>query len=147
VLRWLQRSGIGFDEPTALIAASCGHIQTLQYLFNEHTEFALDKALCTVAARSAKLPMLQFLREAGCPWDDTIADEAAMCGSVEVMKWLHEQGIVFSTSTMEQAAKFGRLDLCRYYPLRVARGMILSQQQLVSVRQLLYTGCCSKVAP
>jgi hypothetical protein len=114
VLRWLQRSGMAFDRETAVIAASCGHIAVLQYLLSEHAEFVLDESLCRIAALSARLSVLQYLREAGCPWSDTIADDAAICGSVEVMQWLREQGVAFSTTTLKQAAKYGNLELVQY---------------------------------
>eukprot|EP00953_Heterococcus_sp_UTEX-ZZ885_P006598 4029-Heterococcus_DN1.PRE.2 len=114
VLRWLQRSGIAFDEQTALLAASRGYIQTLQYLLNEHTEFALDESLCRAAAISGRLSTLQFLREAGCPWADTITNDAAECSRLEVMQWLHEQGVKVSVTTMQRAAIRGNLEMVQY---------------------------------
>jgi hypothetical protein len=84
------------------------------YLLSERTELVLDEALCRAAAISGRLPALQYLREAGCPWADTIAGDAVHCGSEEVMQWLREQGAAFSATTMQRAAVQGNLEMVQY---------------------------------
>jgi hypothetical protein len=44
------------------------------------------------AARSGGLPLLQLLRQRGCPWDETAWKEAAYGGCGAVLEWLHEAG-------------------------------------------------------
>ena len=52
----------------------------------------LTARVFAMAALIGDLPLLQLLRQRGCPWDETAWEYAAEGGCVAVLEWLHEGG-------------------------------------------------------
>ena len=58
----------------------------------EAQRHCLTANVFAAAARFGHLPLLQLLRQRGCPWDETAWEGAAKGGCVAVLEWLHEAG-------------------------------------------------------
>ena len=49
---------------------------------------------CAAAAFKGHLPVLEYLHEAGCPWDENTTSCAASAGHLHCLKYAHERGCV-----------------------------------------------------
>jgi hypothetical protein len=71
-------------------AAESGGLEILQWLRNAGCPW--DTFTCMAAARGGKLEILQWLRIQGCPWDDFTCKEAVEQGNVELLQWAIDHG-------------------------------------------------------
>ena len=110
--RWLreERDCDEFDF-AASFAARVGSIDLLEFLGPGH---ALDQDTCSNAAMGGHLDVLKWLREGGCPWDESTTYAASEGGHLGVLKYAHESGCPWDPLTCEAAAKGGRLDVLKY---------------------------------
>ncbi|PNW77731.1 hypothetical protein CHLRE_10g449150v5 [Chlamydomonas reinhardtii] len=78
----------------------------------------LAPALCTAAARSGSLEVLQVLRGRGCPWDADAVVAAAEAGSEAVLEYLVVQGCPAPSDERVYAAPLAAEDLLTLRCLR-----------------------------
>ncbi len=71
------------------------------------------------------MPICQWLREFGCPWNAEAVRAAAVERHVEVAVWLRDAGCPVDARIMSAAARTGDAQLCEAL---LARGMPWSQQ-------------------
>ena len=101
------------DKWTCALAASGGHLETLQWLRSQGCPW--DKYMCSVAAAYGHLKCLQWARENGCPWiANHMCDEAANHGHLAVLEWVREQGCPWDEATTLYAARNGHLKCLRW---------------------------------
>jgi hypothetical protein len=111
VLRWLRERGAEWNAQVTQLAAGSGHLELLQWARTHGAPWAaesvmysaaassdyqmlawaagvaglpLTAAACAGAACFGALPMLQWLREWGCPWDERVVVDS---GSEELLRW------------------------------------------------------------
>jgi hypothetical protein len=70
--------------------------------------------LCSLAARGGHLPVLQWLRANGCPWDESTCEEAAGGGHLAMLQWANANGCPWDVSTSTSAAAGGHLDVLQW---------------------------------
>lgn len=117
MLRWLKQSGHNVDLNLLESAAVHCDLQLLEYLCDEITEDCASwpTSVCAAAASNPRsYQLLPWLRERGCPWDEQIAQSAAISGSVQTMAWLKQQGVALEVGAMVSAARDGHQQLCEY---------------------------------
>ncbi|KAG2428747.1 hypothetical protein HXX76_011449 [Chlamydomonas incerta] len=78
----------------------------------------LVPALCTAAARSGRLEVLQMLRARGCPWDSDAIVAAAEAGCEAVLEYLVSQGCPAPSDERVYAAPLAAEDLLTLRCLR-----------------------------
>jgi hypothetical protein len=107
-------------------AARNGHLHVLQWAVDKDTEGTLDwnqHSVCSAAAQSGSIEMMQFLQERGvilAEHDDTsgiwaevsITKTAARGERKEMLLWLKQQGILPTVHAMRDAAERDMLDMC-----------------------------------
>jgi hypothetical protein len=116
VLRWLRERGAVWNAQVTQLAASAGHLELLQWARTQGAPWPeevimysaaassdyemlawavgeaglpLTAAACAGAACFGALPMLQWLRERGCPWDERVVVDT---GSEELRRWAIANG-------------------------------------------------------
>ena len=94
-------------------AAGRGCLSTLRSL-HRRGRAELTVYLCESAARGGQFGVLEWLRENGCPWDETTCSGAAENGHLEVLKWAHENGCTWDEYTCRGAAKGGHLEVLKW---------------------------------
>ncbi|KAG5177888.1 hypothetical protein JKP88DRAFT_202092 [Tribonema minus] len=97
-------------------AAGGGDLGVLQWLRREHA-LPFTPRTMQYAAEDGHLPALQWLHQAGCPYDidKLCAFRAASGGHVEVLQWLSQQRkLPFTPQTMTCAAKHRRLSALQW---------------------------------
>jgi hypothetical protein len=130
--------GMHWTESISRGAAECGNIVKLGWLLDEQhcpqaadicdyaaiapdtealawlkeTGCAITASTCARAADSGMATtVLEYLRTAGCEWDERTANTAASYGDLELLEWLREQGAPWSNATVCKAAAAGHLDI------------------------------------
>jgi hypothetical protein len=66
----------------------------------------------------ARVPLLQWARANGCPWDEETCSAAAEGGHLAVLQWARAEGCDWDAWTCERAARGGHLAVLQW-----ARGM------------------------
>jgi len=98
------------DAVDCKLAAASGNIELFKYLLSlkcpysdeqRDTIFELHNktSICTSAAQTGRLKMLQFLRADGWPWDNETTRVAAMNGHLDVLQWCIQQGCPFEITS------------------------------------------------
>jgi hypothetical protein len=91
MLRWLREKGCPWKESDVCrMAACCGKLDVLELCHAQGGK--LDVEVFLSAARRGSVPMLQWLRERGCPWHRSTCQEAATYGRLSALRWLKENG-------------------------------------------------------
>ena len=67
------------------------------------------KTKTPLSALVARLPLLQWARAEGCPWDWRMCAEAALGGHLESLQWLRASGCEWNSFTCAEAAHGGHL--------------------------------------
>ncbi len=60
--------------------------------YRNHLHYPLTDQSSAAAANMDNLPMLKWLRENGCPWDERTCDAAASRGHLNVLQWARANG-------------------------------------------------------
>ena len=79
-------------------------------LQSEYVKKCTEYNYIHIAAENGNLDNMKWLKEQGCPWDESTFDYAAKNGNLENMKWLKEQGCPWDDDTFLFAAKNGNLE-------------------------------------
>ena len=114
MIKWALENGFQIYEHTYMWAALKGHINVLQYLYENGYPLNTDENICTAAARGGKLETLVWLHEIGCPWDTYTCTVAALGGHLEVLRYLHEQGCPWNSNVCLFAAERGHHVVLQY---------------------------------
>jgi hypothetical protein len=85
-----------------------GHIETVG--INKH--YRSD--LCKRAAKRGHIQTIDWLRQRGCPWDETVCAKAARHGQLATLRWLHEGGCPWDDATTREASSAGWVDCLIY---------------------------------
>lgn len=103
ILDWMFHSNAGenfiFGQRTTNIAARCGHWHVLQWLSEKH-RLSLSIDTLAHACVSGNLPMIQWLRNEGVPFERCFSDQmdfiaiAIQYGHMDVIRWIHSQRTV-----------------------------------------------------
>ena len=56
------------------------------------------------AAAGGHMKVLQYMKDNGCPIDNTACDAAARKGNLQLLKWLRENGFPWDSDTTKEAA-------------------------------------------
>ena len=86
---------------------------------NSTLSWALEKcrensSFCAQMALNGKLESLKFLRENGCPWDETTCSSAAKNGHLECLKYARANGCPWDETTCHNAAENSQLECLKY---------------------------------
>jgi hypothetical protein len=85
VVRWAVENGCPVDYH----ALACR--EAARWLLeNGHVD--ADAAACYMAANVGDLPLLQWIRDRGCPWDPGVLYSAALGGRLDVLQWARAEG-------------------------------------------------------
>jgi hypothetical protein len=109
-------------------AALSGHLHVLRWAADNDTESAIewnDRSICSSAAQSGSIEMMQFLQEKGANlaehnvtsdagWEEESVTTKAARGERKEMLWLKQQGIVPTVHAMRDAAELDMLDMCLF---------------------------------
>eukprot|EP00953_Heterococcus_sp_UTEX-ZZ885_P020371 11402-Heterococcus_DN1.PRE.2 len=131
VLEYLKEADVGPNGADWLAAAALnGHLHVLRWAADNDTDGAIvwnDRELCSSAAQSGSIEMLQFLQEKGAnlaehnvssdieDWEEeSITTAAARSDRKEVLRWLKEQGILPGVAAMREAAGLDLIDMCLF---------------------------------
>lgn len=115
-------------------AASCGHLEVLQFLLDKQIARCTSSTMDAAAAHNQLevVKWLHFNRSEGCTFD--AMDEAAENGHLEMVAWLHEHRSEGCTiRAMDSAILLGHLDVVRY--LHKNRGESVSPHQIDKAAQ------------
>ena len=140
VLKWASQNGCVFDKDICFYAVTSRHFETLKYChelsrklgFPLHDQvcFVLaeggpldmfiwaveqgfpwkNKYTCRAAAHYDNLPVLQWARENGCPWDQVCCIYAIKENNLEVLEWLLANGCPRDELVCLKAAKCHNLN-------------------------------------
>ena len=91
-------------------AASLGNIPLLKWLRENGCQW--DQRCCAAAA--GQLELLKWLREQRCRWDQSTCIMAAENGNLEVLKWASQNGCLCTCRTTAGAAKGGHLEVLKW---------------------------------
>ena len=64
----------------------------------------MDEFVMASAAQSGNLELARWLRDEGCPWDETTCNFATDKGHVEVLRWARKNGCPWTAGIRFQAA-------------------------------------------
>ena len=123
LIKWAK----GWDVFTLANAAEYGHLDILEYLlpfvrdnYNRveddvtYKNAMLNPIVCTAAAKSGKLYILQWLRANGFVWSEMAMVFAAQTGHLDVLKWAYENGCAMTSQTSVAAVVGGHLPILEY---------------------------------
>merc|ERR1712129_667597 len=60
------------------------------------------------------IPMIKYLREQGCPWDEDVCSLAALGGHIDVLEYAREEGCPWDEDVYVCAARAGHLDVLEW---------------------------------
>eukprot|EP00594_Rhizosolenia_setigera_P012987 CAMPEP_0178955130 /NCGR_PEP_ID=MMETSP0789-20121207/9417_1 /TAXON_ID=3005 /ORGANISM="Rhizosolenia setigera, Strain CCMP 1694" /LENGTH=287 /DNA_ID=CAMNT_0020636693 /DNA_START=202 /DNA_END=1065 /DNA_ORIENTATION=- len=102
----------GFCEHVlCLSAASCGHLDVLDWLVSCGFSEEYYERYADAAAANGHLNILEWIEDIGCRFDREALNSAARGGHLHILRWLREQGWRFDESTFWQAAMSGNLEI------------------------------------
>lgn len=70
--------------------------------------------ICNYAALLGQLGVLRYVRENGCPWDESTCSYAAEYGHLECLKYARENSCPWNSYTCSYAARGGHLECLIY---------------------------------
>lgn len=95
------------DEPSKLsFRYSCKSFQLLPT--------GLKKNLMTDAIRLGYLSLIIWMRDNGCPINNTICHDAALNGHVHIIKWARANGCPWDENVCEVAVQGGHLEILQW---------------------------------
>ena len=108
------------------LAARANNFEGLKAAARVHRIELMDRGsslrLTSHAAASGNLEMLQWVRDWGCPWDESACSASSENGHLFVLQWLRAQGCPWDSQTTVSAAKGGHLGVLEW---AVANGCLL----------------------
>ena len=116
VLDYLLKNGCEFNELVGCEAILGNQFETLQWLLNKFSWDGLK--LCSTAAKTGNLLILQFLHKNQIQWNHFVSIEAAKGGHLELLKWALENGCEYNLKTWFNAAKYGHLEVLKWAKLK-----------------------------
>ena len=132
LLQWCARRGLQIEEIDpfdAAMIAKAGDLDMLKYLHengclgsetcrrpwdSETWGGAEMEGHCWAAAAGGHLNVLKWLRQEGCPWDESTFYYAAIEGHLDILKYAHENGCPWNEKTCSFAAWGGHLEVLKY---------------------------------
>lgn len=111
VISLARLCGCEWDTSVAASSVSSG-LPMLQWVINNGCPW--DEKTCEAAAAGGHLEVLKWARKKGCPWDATVCGFAARGGHLEVLKWAHDNGCPWDEWTCSAAAQHGHLDVLKW---------------------------------
>ncbi|KAL6054459.1 Ankyrin repeat domain-containing protein [Balamuthia mandrillaris] len=144
VLQWALEQGCPWSPHTFALAARRGHLEVLRWIRANQGQHACKEwcpdmnaalegqwevlkwlhfevgcawsgaSVCSAIAAIGNLSMLQWVRDRGCPWDESTCSAAAGKGHLEVLQWAREQGCPWQESTCNKAAMNGHLHVLQW---------------------------------
>lgn len=99
IIKLLVEWGWQFNENLGFTAARCGHIDILEWIFeNSDKNFDINHRLCVFAAKGGHIHVLEWLRDHGCkPSMWNIGEFAAANGDIKMMKWALDNSCSFGS--------------------------------------------------
>lgn len=93
-LEYLCEHGCIGDDTSVMSVVCSPNDNTQQALriLHEHGHPLNDPAMCAAAARKDLMDCLQYLHEAGCPWDVETCKGAVEYGDPDCLAYVHERG-------------------------------------------------------
>ncbi|PNG99834.1 Ankyrin repeat domain-containing protein, partial [Tetrabaena socialis] len=116
VMELLHARGLPIGPEAVTAAARGRHLPALAWLVERlGTATALTAAVFTAAVGSGSMELMAWLRQRGCPWEETAFTVAAEHGSEEQLKWLAAQGCPMGElgAPYERPAAKGELGVLR----------------------------------
>ena len=86
-------------------------VNILEWLWKTHGDLFFSTRVCAVAASFGRTDVLSWLRDHGCPWDQSTCAESARKGHLETLMWVRERGCPWNAMTCAVAAKNGHLGI------------------------------------
>jgi hypothetical protein len=109
-LRWLlDEQRCPQAEDICDCAAAACDTETLAWLKERGCVFTANTC-ARAAVTDDAVSVLEYLRDAGCEWDECTANNAASYGDLKLLQWLQKQGAPWSAGTVCEAANSGHLD-------------------------------------
>lgn len=104
---------IGRNRVSICDVAADGHLAILKWYATE-THCAPSAEAVVRAAASGHLHIIEYLRQAGCPWDDNTVSAAAAGGHLDVFAYAVENGCDYTPYAFKMAAVNGRVNILQY---------------------------------
>eukprot|EP00903_Cladosiphon_okamuranus_P021167 g19443.t1 len=114
-LRWSFECGLprDTDHLCSAIARLGGSVDLLEFAREAGCPW-VPEDVCSLAAKGGHLELLSWLHQNSCPWDEFTCSSASAGGHLEVLMWARERGCPWDTQTCSAAAGQGELDILRW---------------------------------
>ena len=113
VIKWAITKGGFLSKHVFSSAAIGGHIDVLQYLFDNKCP-RVDNICIGNAARYGYLNVVIWMREHGFQWDVKTFELAAYRNNKKVLKYLYEGGCPWNEQTSSEIARYGPPDTLQW---------------------------------
>ena len=115
-LVWARENGMPWDNRATRAAAKFGHLAVLAYVgnvsgFGQHM---FDTGVFKWAAAGGHIPVMQFLLDNNCPFDEWVCTAAARKGQLEALKWAREHNMPWSKWALINAALGGHMEIIEW---------------------------------
>ena len=80
-------------------------VNILEWLWKTHGDLFFSTRVCAVAASFGRTDVLSWLRDHGCPWDQSTCAESARKGHLETLMWVRERGCPWDGNVLYEAAR------------------------------------------
>lgn len=95
-------------------ATTLGRLGALKWMYNNGIVDQDSIDLAKEAASEGHLPILIWLKDIGCNFDEEVPSSAANNGHLHVLKWLREQRCPWNEWTFVRAVRSGNLDMLEW---------------------------------
>ena len=114
-LTWLSSHVEGWSVPVISIAARCGHVHVLNWLFRQPqpAEWLGNVWRLTVfitAVECDRLEVIKWWRKVGFDWTDTSCQLITFHGRLNILKWAFAHGCPLTVTAVNNAAMDGDMD-------------------------------------
>ena len=110
VYKWAKDNGCPTDDSICWAAAKIGNLELVRETYRR----TCRRMVCNWAAKGGHMDILNYLRERGCVWDETVTSGAAKGGHFELLKWLRQEDCPWDKYTVRNAAKNGHLNILKW---------------------------------
>ena len=113
LLMWTIEEGVWLDRSNVMFdAAKGGSVEILNWLHN--AGYPWDKSLAYIASEEGCLPVLIWASEHGCDLDRLVVYNAGKQGHLDILKWAREQGCPWHDEVPLATAKEGHWDVMKW---------------------------------